>query len=253
MLAFRKFPAMQKDFVDSLPDDPYEALNIVTQTVLAPIREVLAGQDEGSFDSVERQSHDNILHYYALANALKKSTTLLMPEIRFGKNYVDNTNSIADWFLMINKHLIKRQKEKMILGVPNLISQYETQLGTRFHYQFSDHEFNRIQTLINELRDEITKFKGLSKEHRRRVLNYLENMQSELHKNTSDLRYYWGLLGEAGVIIGKFRNDIKLKKESQSIVDRMFEICKLAWKAQAAAEQIPTDSPLPELLPPDDE
>ena len=110
-----------------------------------------------------------------------------------------------------------------------------------FSYEFSTGDVTRIQTLLNELRTLIQKNRDLAEDHRQRVLQRLERLQAELHKKMSDIDRFWGLIGDAGVMIGKFGKDAK------PIVERIREIADIVWRTQARAEQLPSNTPLPLL------
>jgi hypothetical protein len=70
-------------------------------------------------------------------------------------------------------------------------------------------------------------------------------MQRELHKTTSDLDRFWGFIGEAGIAIGKFGNDIK------PLVDRINELAKIVWKTIALKETL-LNNHMPISLPESD-
>ncbi len=114
-------------------------------------------------------------------------------------------------------------------------------LNKGFYYEFTSGDIERIQEIINELREEISNNPSFEPEHKQRLLKRLEILQSELHKKMSDLDRFWGLIGDAGVAIGKFGMDAK------PIVDRLKEITSFAWKAQAHREELSSDSAFPVL------
>lgn len=62
-----------------------------------------------------------------------------------------------------------------------------------------------------------------------------------MHKKMSDLDRFWGLVGDAGVVLGKFGDDAK------PIIDRIRVIAQIVWRTQARAEELPSDAPM-ELL-----
>ena len=66
-------------------------------------------------------------------------------------------------------------------------------------YSFSDKDYQRIQELINEMRDIVTESNIIEDKHKRRLLERLERMQKELHKHTSDLDRFGGLLVKQGL------------------------------------------------------
>ncbi|WP_018016010.1 hypothetical protein [Teredinibacter turnerae] len=107
-------------------------------------------------------------------------------------------------------------------------------LNKGFFYEFTDGDLDRVQQLINELRSEITQSDLFEESHRARLLRRLEAMQSEMHKKMSDVDRIWGLVGDAGIVIGKFGKDAK------PFVDRIRELSQIAWKTQARAEELPS-------------
>lgn len=115
-------------------------------------------------------------------------------------------------------------------------------LGEEFTCHFSDDEVSRLQVLINELREHIRKFKKIESGHKDRLLRRLEKLQSEVHKQVSDLDRFWGMVGDAGVVAKKLGEDAK------PIVDRIREVANILWKAQAKAESLPSDASNPVLI-----
>jgi len=116
---------------------------------------------------------------------------------------------------------------------------FSMKLGKGFFYEFSSGDIDKIQNLINLLREEITKAKFIEDNHKQRLLKRLEKTQSEIHKKVSDLDRFWGLIGDAGVALGKFGEDAK------PIVDRIKEVTNIIWRTQARAEELPSDMPVP--------
>jgi hypothetical protein len=101
-------------------------------------------------------------------------------------------------------------------------------------YDFQPDDFARIQKLISELRTLIASSNLLGSQHRLRLLKRLEAMQSELHEKNSDIDRFWGFIGEVGVAVRKFGDDLK------PISDRAHELAKLVLIALAVKEGIST-------------
>jgi hypothetical protein len=131
------------------------------------------------------------------------------------------------------------QQHSIKLKIDMHKKRYQTELKSTFAYEFSQGDFDRIQKLVNELRDYIVANDNFEEDHRLRLLKRLELLQSELHKRVSDLDRFWGLVGDAGVMLGKFGNDAK------PIVDRIRELAEIVWKTQARAEELPSSSKNP--------
>jgi hypothetical protein len=75
-------------------------------------------------------------------------------------------------------------------------------------YEFSEPDFKRVHDLVRELRDLIRASSLITDDHKRRLLRRLEAMQVELHKKTSDIDRFWGFIGEAGIAMRKFGEDL---------------------------------------------
>lgn len=118
-------------------------------------------------------------------------------------------------------------------------NRYSTIIKSRFAYEFSQGDFNRIQVLVNEIREQILGNELLEEDHKQRLLKRLESLQSELHKRVSDLDRFWGLIGDAGVVLGK------LGKDSKPIVDRIKEVAEIIWNTQARTEELPSGTQNP--------
>jgi hypothetical protein len=151
---------------------------------------------------------------------------------------IENIERISSFFYGVMNGISKKEHE---LTLGSAREKYAKIFGTTFVYQFSDGDLKRIQQLINELRDEITKSELFDAKHKQRILKKLEGLQSELHKKMSSLDRLWGLIGEAGVALGKFGQDAK------PLVDRIREISQITWRTQARAEELPSGTTLPLL------
>ncbi len=69
-------------------------------------------------------------------------------------------------------------------------------------------------------------------DHPAALLKRLERLQQEMHKKVSDLDRFWGLIGDAGVMLGKFGRD------ARPLVDTIKELTNCIWRAQTCSEQI---------------
>ncbi len=133
------------------------------------------------------------------------------------------------------------QEKAMDFRLDLMKKRFDNVLGQSFVYEFSQGDVNRIQILINELRQQINSSNLFENKHRERLLKRLERLQIEMHKKMSDFDKFWGLIGDAGVVLGKFGEDAK------PFVDRIKEISDIVWRTQSRAEELPSGTPPPLL------
>ncbi len=141
----------------------------------------------------------------------------------------------------INVVKVEFKAHETQLKIDTYKNRYQIALKSTFAYEFSQGDLDRVQVLVNELRGQITEANNLEPEHKERLLKRLETLQSELHKRVSDLDKFWGMVGDAGVVLGK------LGKDAKPIVDRVKEIAEIVWQTQARAEELPSNAPSPLL------
>ncbi len=132
---------------------------------------------------------------------------------------------------LLNQARMSAHKKRFDLG-----------LGSTFSYEFSQGDLDRVQTLLNELRNLIGAVDGLNEEHRQRVLASLEKLQRELHKKVSDFDRLYGLAAQLSSLMHKAGTD------SKPIIDRVREMLGIAWETQARGDELPSGTE-PPLLP----
>ena len=206
-----------------------------------------------TFQSILEAQGVNALvnHYHPLAELVAEIIVHLESDSSFNKiekpelpkichSTNDNIKSLLHYVFHLKveiKPLIDNQEtyenENSFL---RLLDKKRSLLNIGFFYEFTDGDINRIQILINELRAEISKSDLFEEDHRSRLLKRLERLQAEMHKKMSDIDRFWGLIGDAGVALGKFGKDAK------PIVDRIKELSQIAWRTQSRAEELPSGS-----------
>ncbi|MGZ5051303.1 MAG: hypothetical protein ACXWF8_06025 [Methylobacter sp.] len=220
------------EFLDSLKDDPIKGSLKICEK---------AFQDLPSASSRKQEHHEKLIEIYALLTELIDSKLLPIDiSSKFtliGNVYKDCENMVE--FI-----------EKVQVECKSLHSQFELQfkrskfkaaLGASFCYEFSQGDMDRVQLLINQIRDLIASSENLEEDHQRRLLMRLEKLQSELHKRMPDLDRFWGLIGDAGIVLGKLGTDAK------PVVERVKEIADIVWRTQSRAEELPSGTTPPLL------
>ena len=222
-----------EEFIQSLRDEP----------VSGTVRLLDMTFEELQLESQEKWSEKDfgvMLETYALLVEVIESNLLPIkltyPTVGAGGS--EQCANLYKYFTQVREVCLAEASK---LKVASLRNRYRASLGAGFSYEFSQGDLDRVQELINSLREQIAGLTQLEKDHQQRLLRRLEKLQSELHKRVSDLDRFWGLIGDAGVVLGKIGTDAK------PIVDRIREIADIVWQTQSRAEELPSGTKMPQL------
>lgn len=187
--------------LNSLPADPIEAL-----AALCAEFERLDGHarqlPEHHDDYVEALS---ILRAFAMARDTK-----LEPFPDIGPLRHKNIGNIATYFNELRGTVRSELSNRHARGYFETKTEEYVALFSKVPvYEFSEPDFKRVQDLVNELRDLIRGSSLIAEDHKRRLLRRLEAMHGELHKKTTDIDRFWGFIGEAGIAMRKFGEDLE--------------------------------------------
>jgi hypothetical protein len=221
----------EDNFFHSLPDESNAAIVALVRVSDDFYARV---SDEGWGDETQEQALELLATVEEFAHRFKLKLDLPPPDM----HPAEIGQGLRDVLLALQHKATKElQKNRILL----LRQQVKARFPDSYALEFTDGDLERIQKIINELRDHVASSKNFEESHKQRVLRRLERLQGELHKRMSDADRIFGLIGDAGVAIGKFG------KSAKPIVDRIRELAEIAWKAQARAEELPSDAPFPML------
>jgi hypothetical protein len=205
------------NFILDIPTNPFESILIICDT------------------AVKSQELTHYLEALHLLEAMSKEpyTNDVLSNYDYEKCNKATTHDLINFFrdVKVNIQPIIRKQIKC-----SNLDRFSLLLSDEFSYEFSKENISKIQTLINTLREEIKSSNLFEDKHKQRLLKRLEKLQAEIHKKMSNIDAIWGLVGDAGVALGKFGKDAK------PFTDRIIEIAKIGWKTQAQAEDLPEGS-----------
>jgi uncharacterized protein YoxC len=219
-------------FLIGLRDDPIGGALKMIETVRANI-------DTNGQEWME-SDYETFLEAYALINELIAAKLLPVsgPGFSISGDLRHDCKNINQYLQALETHCVKESSK---MKVVSLQAHFKIAIGAGFAYEFSQGDLDRVQILVNQIRDLISSTEGLQDEHKNRLLARLEKLQSEMHKKVSDLDRFWGLIGDAGVVLGKLGQDAK------PVVDRIKEIAEIVWQTQSRAEELPSGTQIPML------
>lgn len=212
-----------------LPEEPNFALGLIAERFLELVNTI----------GKEIETHDYYLEGLGVLNAYAESKNIKQADLpKISNNKEKNISAIFNHFSNVYN---AGQQHRNRFVIEKTKSKYKLVFNGDFCYEFTEGDLKQIQSILNELRDIITNGEEFEENHKKRLLNKLEKLQQELHKKVSTLDNIWGLIGEAGVVIGKFG------KDSKPIVDRIRELVEIVWRVQSMAEELPLGTPYPLL------
>lgn len=225
-----------RDLVDGLPADRHEALRAVCDRFFDFHNSISVGEESLSVEE------------YVEAHAVL-STLLEVMEVPYEIQPIDVglvvssprsiVNGVVESFSAVHGELTKEGARQALDAAQELV---RLAYVKRFGYEFSQGDLERVQTLLNELRAGIQESIVFAEEHKRRLLLRLEKLQAEMHKRVSDLDRFWGVIIEAGVVLGRFGKEVK------PLTDRIREILQIIWTTQAGSLGLPSTTPF-SILP----
>jgi hypothetical protein len=205
------------DFLDKLPDDDVAALNLLC----LEFKRLDADLNQ------DTRFLQDYLDALAVYNGYRVSRDFsVIPSV----NAPDPHQAISTVRELLYGQLAETTRQMQSNYLDRTTRKYADRFNNSTVYTFLDDDYAHIQKLINEMREIVSNSQVITARHKNRLLERLERMQKELHKRTSDLDRFWGFIGEAGIVLGKFGQD------SKPLVDRTRELISIVWRVIAVSE-----------------
>ena len=220
------------EFIENIQDNP---ISSIIEIIDIAISHINPNNEEWT-----KKEYEALFEGFSLTLSVIENFDLkIITEIPKLEGHISRDSGIIQNFLESVRSEYQSQATELRLEL--MKNKFNNILGKSFAYEFSQGDIDRIQTLINELRNKISSSNLFEKNHQVRLLKRLEKLQAEIHKKMSDFDQFWGLIGDAGIVMGKFG------KDSKPFVDRMKEISDIVWRTQSRAEELPSGTPPPSL------
>ncbi|WP_296505353.1 hypothetical protein [Rhodoferax sp.] len=223
----------EDDFLDGLATDPIAGATYICEVTLSSF---------GRGGDWTAANWANLIEAYVLLSEMEAAKLFpfehYFPDIPQGDEI---HTKCSHAFEALSSVLAKCNANAEEGRLEKLRTKFRIALREGFKYEFSQGDLEKVQTLINELRAEVSASTLLEPEHKARLLKRLEALQAEIHKKISDLDKFWGLIGDASVVMAKIGNNAK------PIVDRVREIADIVWRTQTRAEELPSGISLPQI------
>lgn len=204
-----------------LDENPYVALQALCEKYQEFYRESLSKSEN---QTIELYSEAISAHSFiqSFASKWQLQPTKFAPE----SNRNTNIKRLTDLVFEISGKAEKKYSE---IAAEEASEKYDSMFGNIYSYKIPEKDFQRIQTLVNELRDQINKSKEIKEEHKKRLIKRLDKLQSELNKDMANFDRFWGVAIEVSGHIGIVCENIKPFFDTiNEMVDIVTKIMKLA-------------------------
>jgi len=232
-------PIFTPDFIAGLPDDPIDCALAVASTYEA-WRKVNPGKTN------ELCMH--AIDAYACAESLAQGGWGGFGGISFSYVFSIVLAGIDQKFKQLTNWAATNQEMKLANEhYKASCEKYAQDPRNPFEYRFDTDQLNRLQQLINEVRDELQNLENIPDNWRRRMLRRLESLQKELHERMSSLDRFWGIVGEALPVLHQ------LGVAAKPIVNRLREMAEIGMRVHAVFYNLPIPPGVPILPPAEDD
>ena len=186
---------------------------------------------------------------YAHAQALLAGATWN----KFG-GYKPQGDEVNDWaavdleFTNLHKWATPLCKKKHLLDYYKAASEkYADDARNPFEYRFDAQQLERLQQLVNEVREQLQTLEGIPESWRRRMLRRLEALQKELHERMSSMDRFWGIVGEGVSVL------YQIGVAATPLVNRLREMAEIGLRVHAQFFGLPVPLGVPILPPSEDD
>lgn len=221
-------------FFGDIPKNPIHSVVEICKTAINETKDI-------NIFNVNEDSVEIYFEYYALLKSIFESDILEsatpVPKITGKINH--DFKEIEDYIKLVLEEFGSAASE---LRIKSLSENFKMKIKVDFSYSFTDGDITRLKELIDELENDIDSSEFIDGEYKKRLLERLRVLKSELGKYTDSLDKFWGLIGDAGSLLGKYG------EEARPIFNHYKEVVEIAWNTQSTAEELPSNAKNPFLL-----
>lgn len=239
--------------LERLPDDPEHAIAVLSNAFQGWVHSIGASIDP---------EHDTVtfLHGSSPADHFEAATYIssvfaafteihnfdFRPTEATGSAYAFTNSVLVNLHVCTSNWLAAYHRRSLAEAIQRNTEHTKSILLNRTIYRFEEQQLNRIQVLVNELRNLINESKLLEPGHKSRLLRRLEALQAEIHATTTGFDKFWSFVGQAGIAIEKFGKNL------EPITQRVRELTRIVITVIAFTEGLPALPKISELLLLDD-
>jgi hypothetical protein len=221
--------AIDSNFINKLPDNVLLAEQKIVDTFYKTMEVYSMAEDKVAI-------YEDFIELYSFYQVYAEKHVLDVAFPRLGTNSQNNLELIISFFR--NRHRIvsmKVQKYASERIIDEKKTKFKAILFGDYLYEFTSEELKTLRMLLYQLKNLLTDCPHLDSQFTQRLTRRIDNISKDLHIEMPSLDILWGLVGEAGVIVGKAGEKVAM------IVNKIREVIHLIWQVQARSEKLSSD------------
>jgi predicted RecB family nuclease len=143
---------------------------------------------------------------------------------------VDDSNAIKQYLTKVARHCKELQSQQRL---EQLKATVRNTMGLTGQYEFEGAEIKRIAELAHQMQTTLQSCTALEPKFRQRLQTRLEKFTAELSPGMDNIDLFWGLLGEARVLVARIGD------ESRHFVGWLTEMSEIMGQVQSRSEGLP--------------
>lgn len=234
---------LSASFIDSLSGDGLLAF----EQICREFEEFDAAHKE---DPPASRHNDYLMFLSGLMALSLKHPNIAQSMPGVAANPVSDIANVRTSFANTSKHVTNSLRQRSANDFVNSNrDRFEAMMAGVGLYVFPDDDFGRVQKLISELREIISKSTEIAEGHKFRLLKRLEKLQVELHKEMTDLDRFVVFFFDIGPKLGQFG------KDTEPLTKPLIELAKIIAGVMSITDKLsaPKLDKLLGLKPPSDD
>jgi hypothetical protein len=221
--------AIDNNFINKLPDNVLLAEQKVIDTFYKTMEVYSMAEDKLAI-------YEDFIELYSFYQVYAEKHSLDVAFPRLGTNSQNNLELIISFFRnRLRIVTLKVQKYASERIIDEKKTKFKAILFGDYLYEFNSEELKTIRMLLYQLKSFLNESPHLESQFTQRLTRKIDNISKDLHVEMPTLDTLWGLVGEAGVLVGKAGEKVSM------IVNKIREIIHVIWQVQARSENLSTE------------
>ncbi len=225
------FLFITRQLVDSLPEDPFEAVPAIIAAFRHALSKVADLPGDEAFHDRKRYQIAQEACAFLSAYLKREGFALTAPQFPYGCDWPahEQREAVAQVIRFTNRLETDVAAQQHLSRSEYLQEAAGAALGAALLFEFSEEDLVRIWGLLSSVRDLVSIASCLEPAHRWRLLRRIDRLVGEFRRQTYDLSLFWGFVAEMSLLFRPRSEDATL------LTPKVKELIRMVGAAQAKA------------------